>query len=94
MASIFDSLRQYAGKWAVKSTRNFTEDEINSVNRAVVVSSQYGTSLCFYMKSGGMTFIPMSNTSTKGIGEEVNLHNAKLVTLGKDGESDIVRVEA
>ena len=61
MANIFASLRQYAGKWAVK---------------------------------GGMTFIPMSNTSTKGVGESVDLNTAKLVTLGKEGESDIYRVEA
>ena len=94
MANIFSSLFTYAGKWQVKSTRNFTDEEIASVAKAVVVPSQYGNSLCFHMVSGGMTFIPMSNTSSKGVGEEVDLHNAKLITLGKDGESDIVRVEA
>lgn len=94
MANIFASLRQYAGKWAVKSSRNFTAEEINAVASNQVVASQYGNSLCFFMKNGGMTFIPMSNTSTKGIGESVDLTSAKLVTLGKEGESDIYRVEA
>ena len=94
MANIFASLRQYAGKWAVKSSRNFTEEEISAVSSNQVVASQYGNSLCFFMKNGGMTFIPMSNTSTKGIGESVDLTSAKLVTLGKEGESDIYSIEA
>lgn len=94
MANIFASLRQYAGKWAVKATRNFTAEEIAAVSSNQIVASQYGNSLCFFMKNGGMTFIPMSNTSTKGVGESVDLNTAKLVTLGKEGESDIYRVEA
>lgn len=94
MANIFASLRQYAGKWAVKSSRAFTAEEINAVSSTQIVASQYGNSLCFFMKNGGMTFIPMSNTSTKGVGESVDLTKAQLVTLGKEGESDIYRVEA
>ena len=49
MANIFASLRQYAGKWAVKSSRNFTEEEISAVSSNQVVASQYGNSLCFFM---------------------------------------------
>lgn len=94
MANIFASLRQYAGKWAVKGSRSFTEEEINAVASNQVVASQYGSSLCFFMKNGGMTFIPLSNTCTKGIGESIDLASAKLVTLGKEGESDIYRIEA
>ena len=94
MVNIFASLRQYAGKWAVKGSRNFTAEEIDAVSSNQIVASQYGNSLCFFLKNGGMTFIPMSNTSTKGVGESVDLSSAKLVTLGKEGESDIYRVEA
>lgn len=91
--SIFESLRLYAGKWSVKSSRAFTEDEIKAVDEAVVVASEYGNSVCFHMASGGMTFIPLSNASTKGIGESIDLHNAKVLTLEKQGEADIIRVE-
>ena len=94
MANIFSFFFQYAGKWAVKSSRAFTADEINAVSSTQIVASQYGNSLCFFMKNGGMTFIPMSNTSTKGVGESVDLTKAQLVTLGKEGENDIYRVEA
>ena len=92
--NIFSELRTYAGKWAVKGEpRNFTLEEINAVKEAVVVSSAYGLSVCFFMKSGGQTYIPLSNTSSKGSGEIINLNDAKLVTLCKEGESDIYRVD-
>lgn len=91
--NIFESLKGYAGKWNVTNSRAFTQEEINAVSSAVVVSSEYGNSVCFHMVSGGMTFIPLSNTSTKGIGESVNLSECKLLTLSKQGEADINRVE-
>ena len=93
--NIFANLHTYAGKWAVKGEpRNFTQDEINAVNQAVVVSSTYGLSVCFFMKSGGQTYIPLSTNSQRGSGEIIDLTQAKLVTLCKEGESDIYRVEA
>ena len=94
MANIFASLRTYAGKWAEKSRRAFSVEEVAAVSSAVVVNSNYGLSVCFFMKSGGQTFIPLSNTSSLGVGEVVDLNNASLVTLEKQGEADIVRVEA
>ena len=90
--SIFDSLRVYAGKWEVKSSREFTEEEIKAVVQAVVVPSQYGNSVQFTMIGGGLTFIPLDQNSTLGIGEIVDLTKARLVTLCKSGENDIYRV--
>ena len=90
--NIFSNLQVYAGKWAEKSRRNFSTEEINAVDNAVVVSSNYGLSVCFFMKSGGQTFIPSSNDATVGLGESVDLQKASLITLGKQGESDIIRV--
>lgn len=91
--SIFENLRVYAGKWSVKNSRAFTADEINAVDHATVVASEYGNSVCFFMRTGGMTFIPLSNASTKGVGESIELKDAKLLTLEKQGEADILRVE-
>lgn len=92
--NVFSSLKVYAGKWAVKATRVFSQEEIDAVDTASVVDSQYGMSVCFFMKSGGQTFIPLSNTSSLNVGDTVNLANAKLLTLGREGEADILRVEA
>lgn len=90
--NIFANLQVYAQKWALKEERPFTPDEINMVASAVVVSSTYGSSVEFTMKNGGMTFIPLSQDSSVGIGEIIDLSKAKLITLQKSGEDDIVRV--
>ena len=90
--NIFSALRVYAGKWMVKATRAFTSDEISAVEKATVVDSQYGQSVCFMMKSGGMTYIPLDQNSSKATGDEVDLTQASLVTLEKKGEADIYRV--
>ena len=92
--NIFSALRVYGGKWAVKATRTFSQEEIDAVDTASVVDSKYGMSVCFFMKSDGQTFIPLSNTSSLGIGDTVDLTKAKLLTLKREGEDDIVRVEA
>ena len=44
------------------------------------------------MVGGGLTFIPLDQNSTLGVGEVVDLTKAKLLTLGKSGENDIYRV--
>lgn len=93
MSMIFDGLQSYAGSWEEVSRRNFTAKEVNAVSRAVVKDSTYGLSCCFLMKSGVQKFIPMSSNSKYGLGEVVDLNNAQLVTLHRDGDGDIVRVE-
>ena len=92
--NIFSALRVYAGKWSIKTSRNFTEEERASVSSAVVVPSQYGNSVCFMLVNGGQSFIPLSSTSALGVGDKVDLSTAKLLTLEKSGEADIYRVEA
>lgn len=90
--NIFSALRVYAGKWSEKAVRAFSGDEISAVDRAEVVDSQYGQSVCFFMKSGGMTYIPLDQNSSKATGDTVDLSQASLVTLSKQGEADIYRV--
>ena len=90
--NIFDNLTVYAGKWSVKSSRAFDAEEINAVKQAVVVPSQYGNSVMFTMIGGGQTYIPLAQDATVGVGEIIDLSKARLLTLGKDGESDILRV--
>lgn len=91
---IFSALRFYAGKWRVKDSRSFTADEIAAVDQATVVDSQYGMSVCFFMKSGGQTYIPLDMNSSKSVGDNVDLSTAKLLTLERQGEADIYRVSA
>ena len=92
--NIFDSLNVYGGKWAVVADRDFSAEEMSAVNHAEVVSSEYGKSVCFFMIGGGQTYIPLSVNSTLGVGEEVELSKAKILTLHRDGSEDITRIEA
>lgn len=95
MASIFSSLKEYAGAWAVKSVSPFTVEEVASVKSAEVVESDYGLSVCFHMVSGSMMYLPVDRDSEKSTaaGEVVNMANAKVVVLTKQGEKDIMRVK-
>lgn len=90
--NIFSALTVYAGKWEQKASRAFEKEEIDAIDTAQVVDSQYGLSVCFFMKSGGQTYIPLDKNSSLNIGDTVNLANAKLITLGRQGEADIYRV--
>lgn len=92
--NIFSKLQVYAGKWNLKATRAFNAEEIAAVSKAEVVPSQFGNSVCFFMKAGGQSYIPLSNDSSLSVGDIIDLTNAQLLTLEKDGESDIVRVKA
>jgi hypothetical protein len=90
--NIFSALRVYAGKWSEKAVRAFSQEEQDAIERAEVVDSQYGQSVCFFMVSGGQTYIPLDQNSSKATGDSVDLGSAKLVTLSKQGEADIYRV--
>lgn len=90
--NIFNALRVYAGKWNEKEVNNFQAEEIALVDRTEVVESQYGLSVCFFLKAGGQSYIPLDQNSAAAIGDSVDLTTAKLVTLQKQGEKDIYRV--
>lgn len=90
--SIFDSLKQYAGKWSEKDRRNFDEDEKNEIIEAVVVDSQYGLSGRFTRKDGYVVYIPMAHDCTLGSGESIDMDKAQVITLAKSGENDIYRI--
>lgn len=90
--NIFSALRVYAGKWSEKNSRNFSSEEVAAVEKAEVVESQYGFSVCFFMVGGGQSYIPLDQNSSAAIGEQIDLTKASLVTLSRPGEDDIYRV--
>ena len=92
--NIFSALKVYAGKWQVSNKRAFSDEEVNAVDTAKVVTSQYGLSVCFMMKGGGMTYIPLDQNSGLSEGDVINLKSAELITLHRDGDDDIYRVKA
>lgn len=91
--NIFSSLKSYVGSWEIKDRRDFCQEEIASINDATVVPSTYGSSVCFTMKSGAKTYIPLSRDSKYVSGEKVDLTKVCLLTLSKSGEEDIYRIK-
>ena len=91
--NIFAGLQVYAGKWNVVDSRTFNDEEKAMIKRAEVVASEYGNSVCFFMHSGGQTYIPLSNQSSLTPGDEVDINKAKLLTLHRDGSADITRID-
>lgn len=93
--NVFEGLNVYGSKWAVVTdkTRGFSDEEKSLINKAEIVSSDYGKSVCFFMVGGGQTYIPLSNNSTLGVGDSVDISKAKILTLHRDGSDDINRIE-
>lgn len=87
------SARDVSEHWKITNSRLFTEDEIMSVVSNRVVKSQYGLSVEFSMKGGGVTYIPLYGSCKILENVEIDLHEAKLLTLSKKGEKDIYRVD-
>ena len=82
--------------WRYKGERSFGADEVTAVYYADVITTQYGLSVRFKMrlenKFGGYRFIPLSAYSTLSVGDTVDLKTAKLISLCKEGENDILRI--
>lgn len=79
-------------KWRTKLVRSFSIEERNSVENTEIVATQYGNSVCFKLKSGRETFIPLSNSSLLRTGESIDLSKGKLIGLCREGEDTIWRV--
>ena len=91
---ILNALRLYRGKWQVKSVDKFDAADAANVSKAEVVPSDFGQSVCMTLKSGGTKYLPVSNTSRAlADGEQVNVAECNVVTLGREGDDDIYRIE-
>ena len=89
-----DALRLYRGKWQVKSVDQFNADDAANVKSATVVPSEFGQSVCMTLKSGGAKYMPLSNTSRAvANGEQIDVAKTNVVTLGREGDDDIYRIE-
>ena len=92
--NVFGSLQKYGENWQKVAERNFNADEIKAVRSNSVVESQYGKSVCFFLAGGGQSYIPLSKQGNDApLGSSIDMTAAKLVTLHREGDGDIVRVE-
>lgn len=91
--NVFQGKTVYGGSWQVVDSRKFDEEEQAMVKRAEVVASEYGNSVCFFMHEGGQIYIPLSNQSSLKPGDTVDVAQAKILTLHRDGNADIERID-
>lgn len=91
--SLFQDIKTYATGWAVKSTSKMSASDMAKVEKAVVVDSKFGASVCFFMKAGGQTYYPVAQDSQLSVGQTVDLNAVEVVTLEKSGEKDIIRIK-
>lgn len=90
---ILNHVTMYNGSWEVSNVSNFTAEEKALISKAKIVDSQYGLSVCLFMKNGQKGFIPLSNTSSGNEGDVVDLETAKIIELERVGDAPIYRVE-
>ena len=93
MLGLFSDIRTYATGWAVKSTSKMDAADISAVEKAVVVDSKFGKSVCFYLKAGGQAYHPVAQDSQLSVGQTVDLNAVEVLTLEKSGEKDIIRIK-
>lgn len=93
MASFLDSLRSYAGKWSVKSSAKLSADESAQIRSITVQTSDYGLSACLMMNTGARKYVPVSRDSALAEGDTVVKESVRIITLEKDGETDIIRLD-
>ena len=96
--NIFANLRVYgAGQWKQKSSRKLNDTEKSQIVSAEVTQSDFengpALSVCFTMVSGGKVYMPTHKDYMKHpVGTKLNVDDLSIVTLGKQGEADITRV--
>ncbi len=84
--NIFATLKHYADGYTEVARRKFNNAEIAAVRSSNIVKSTWGKSVCFVMYGGGMTYIPLSRDSKLEIGDTLDVANAELVVLERNGE--------
>ena len=90
-----DSLTTYARAWEETGREKLSASDIKSIDKIEVVEkdNDWGTSvsMCFFMKSGGKKFVPLSRDCDLEEGDGVDPKSVEIITLERDGDDPIYR---
>ena len=90
-----DSLTTYASAWKETGREKLSANDIKSIDKIEVVEkdNDWGTSvsMCFFMKSGGKKYVPLSRECDLEDGDTVNPKSVEIITLERDGDDPIYR---
>ena len=70
--------------WEVVGTRNFSDKECELIISGTIIPSNYGNSACFQLTNGKIKFIPVSYSSSLGVGDKVDVtrHYLQILSNG------------
>lgn len=95
-----NSLTSYGKKWEVTDNallKDVDPSGIMGVERAEVTSHEFdwgtGVSICLFLKSGGVKYLPLSNESDLEVGDEVSTESIEILQLERDGDNPIYRFD-
>ena len=76
-------------------SRYLTNQEIDSVRSLLIVNSKKGKEICFFMKKGGQTYIPLlpSIEDKHSLGEAPDLKKLSIIRFHKEGEGISLRID-
>ena len=82
-------------KWEVKDEVALDEEDKAKFSSAKVVSSDFGKSVCLFLKNGkGTQFIPLSTQGEQpAIGDNISLDAITIQVIGRANEKDIIRAK-
>lgn len=89
---LFTGRQVYAQKWTVKSVDAISEEDAAMFLTTRVVPSEYGLSMEFTMRNGGLIFIPVDTESVTTVGSTYTCDQLEVVTLQRLGDEDIQRI--
>lgn len=89
---LFNHKKESIGKWRCKAEVEIAPEDKEMFSSAKVVSSEYGKSVCFFLKRGGQEYLPINNLNELNIGDYVNLDTVLLQVFGKQNECDVLVV--
>lgn len=85
MANIFEGRKEYGAKWDIVNTRRFSEEELAMVESATIEECNYGLCAKCLMVNGKVKYLNLGKFSNGNIGEKVNLKDARIITMERDG---------
>lgn len=90
----FSKLKEYGGSWTPVDTFALDAKVLNQISSAKVTESQYGSAICFLLKSGRTKFIPLNRDSTLVEGDVIDPKSVEITRLERAGDEDIFRADA
>ena len=92
-----DSLRTYGSSWAETSKEKLSSNEVKAIDKIEVTTkdNEWGTSvsMCFFMKSGGRKFVPLSRDSDLEVGDIVDPKSVEIITLERAGDEPVYKAD-